>query len=372
MNANLARFFALFGEIYVSKKVAKPYKRSKTWGDFFILIIMKRVAINGFGRIGRAAARIILEQHAGELELVAINDPSPTETTAHLFKYDSNYGTFAEDIEISSEGESEFLLVGDKKIHSFSTRNITDLPWGDLEIDIVMECTGVFRTQEKCQPHLDQGAKKVLLSAPAKSEGFRTIVMGVNEDELQDDDKFVSNASCTTNCLAPVAKVLEDNFGIASGLMTTIHAYTNDQNVLDVGHSDLRRARAAGLNMIPTSTGAAKAVGIVIPELKGKLTGLAVRVPTPTVSLVDLVVKLKKPASAEEINATLEAASNENPGVLGYETRPLVSKDFQMDSRSSIVDASETMVIDDMVKVLTWYDNEWGYSCRFVDLARMM
>jgi glyceraldehyde 3-phosphate dehydrogenase len=333
---------------------------------------MKRVAINGFGRIGRAAARIILDYHADDLELVAINDPAPTETTAHLFKFDSNYGTFDQDIEIVNEGEKEFLMVGEKKIRSFSTRNISELPWGELDIDIVLECTGVFRTKEKCQPHLDQGAKKVLLSAPAKDDNFRTIVLGVNDDDLKEDDKFVSNASCTTNCLAPVAKVLHDNFGIKAGLMTTIHAYTNDQNVLDVGHKDLRRARAAGLSMIPTSTGAAKAVGIVIPELKGKLTGLAVRVPTPTVSLVDLVVKLDKKVTAEEVNKALELASNENPALIGYETRPLVSKDFQCDSRSTIVDASETMVIDDMVKVLSWYDNEWGYSCRYVDLACMM
>ncbi len=333
---------------------------------------MKRVAINGFGRIGRAAARIILDHHSENLELVAINDPSPTATTAHLFQFDSNYGTFGQNIEIIEEGGSEYLEVGDKKIRSLSSRNISELPWADLKVDIVLECTGVFRTVEKCQAHLDQGAKKVLLSAPAKDEEFRTIVLGVNEDELQDTDKFVSNASCTTNCLAPVAKVLNDSFGIKGGLMTTIHAYTNDQNVLDVGHSDLRRARAAGLNMIPTSTGAAKAVGLVIPELKGKMTGLAVRVPTPTVSLVDLVVKLEKPATAEEVNSVLEAASNENPAILGFETRPLVSKDYQCDPRSSIVDASETMVMDDMVKVLSWYDNEWGYSCRFVDLACMM
>lgn len=333
---------------------------------------MKRVAINGFGRIGRAAARIILDHHADDLELVAINDPSPTKTTAHLFQFDSNYGTFGQDVEISQEGEQEFLVVGENKIHSFSTRNITDLPWGDLNVDIVLECTGVFRTAEKCQAHIDQGAGKVLLSAPAKDDNFRTIVLGVNDDDLKDSDKFVSNASCTTNCLAPVAKVLNDNFTIKSGLMTTIHAYTNDQNVLDVGHSDLRRARAAGLSMIPTSTGAAKAVGLVIPEVKGKMTGLAVRVPTPTVSLVDLVVKLDKKVTAEDVNKALEAASNENPAIIGYETRPLVSKDFQCDSRSTIVDASETMVIDDMVKVLSWYDNEWGYSCRYVDLACMM
>lgn len=332
----------------------------------------KRVAINGFGRIGRAAARIILETRFDELELVAINDPSPTTTTAHLLQFDSNFGTFAQNVSIDHEGTEEYLIVGDAKIRSFSTRNIAELPWGDLHIDIVLECTGVFRTEETCQRHIDQGAKKVLLSAPAKSEGFKTIVIGVNDKELKDSDIFVSNASCTTNCLGPVAKVLHDNFTIKSGLMTTIHAYTNDQGVLDVGHSDLRRARAAALNMIPTSTGAAKALGIVMPELLGKITGLAIRVPTPVVSLVDLVVKLDKKVTAEDVNAALKKASAENPAILGFETRPCVSKDFQCDPRSSIVDADQTMVIDDMVKVMSWYDNEWGYSCRYVDLAAMM
>lgn len=332
----------------------------------------KRVAINGFGRIGRAAARIILETKFEELELVAINDPSPTTTTAHLLQFDSNFGTFGQNVSITNEGDDEFLIVGDAKIRSFSTRNIEELPWGDLNIDIVLECTGVFRTQETCQKHIDQGAKKVLLSAPPKSDGFKVIVIGVNDEELKDNDKFVSNASCTTNCLAPVTKVLHDNFTIKSGLMTTIHSYTNDQGVLDVGHKDLRRARAAAINMIPTSTGAAKAVGIVMPELAGKLTGLAIRVPTPTVSLVDLTVKLDKKVTTEEINAALKKESDKNPRILGFETRPCVSKDFQCDSRSSIVDADQTMVIDDMVKVMSWYDNEWGYSCRYVDLATMM
>ncbi len=332
----------------------------------------KKVAINGFGRIGRAAARLILENYSDQLELVAINDPSPTETTAHLFKFDSNYGTFNQDIEIINEDDKEFLQVGNTKIRSFTTREISDLPWGELNIDIVMECTGVFRTLETCQKHIDQGAKKVLLSAPPKSEGFKMIVVGVNDQELSNDDIFVSNASCTTNCLAPVAKVLHENFGIVSGLMTTIHSYTNDQRILDVGHKDLRRARAGALNMIPTSTGAAKAVGKVIPDLAGKMTGLAVRVPTPTVSLVDLVVKLDKKASVEEINKALQTEAAKNPRIFGFETRPCVSKDFQCDSRSTIVDASETMIIDDLVKVLAWYDNEWGYSCRYVDLATMM
>lgn len=332
----------------------------------------KRVAINGFGRIGRAAARLILTEYADQLELVAINDPSPIETTAHLFQFDSNYGTFEKTVTAGVDNGQDYLEVDGERILNFSTRNITDLPWGDLGVDIVLECTGVFRTEEKCQPHLDQGAKKVLLSAPAKSEGFRSIVIGVNDEELLDSDVFVSNASCTTNCLAPVAKVLHDTFEIQSGLMTTIHAYTNDQNVLDVGHKDLRRARAAALSMIPTSTGAAKAVGLVCPALKGKLTGLAIRVPTPVVSLVDLTIKVSKPVTAEEVNAALKKASDANPHLIGFETRPLVSKDFQCDSRSSIVDASETLVIDDMVKVLSWYDNEWGYSCRFVELATKM
>lgn len=332
----------------------------------------KRVAINGFGRIGRAAARLVLTDYADQLELVAINDPSPIETTAHLFQFDSNYGTFEKTVTAGSENGQDYLDVDGQRIQNFSTRNITDLPWGDLGVDIVLECTGVFRTEEKCQPHIDQGAKKVLLSAPAKSEGFRSIVLGVNDEELRDSDVFVSNASCTTNCLAPVAKVLHDTFEIQSGLMTTIHAYTNDQNVLDVGHRDLRRARAAAVSMIPTSTGAAESVGIVCPALKGKMTGLAIRVPTPTVSLVDLVIKVKKPVTAEEVNTALQKASEANPHILGYETRPLVSKDFQCDSRSSIVDASETLAIDDMVKVLAWYDNEWGYSCRYVELATKM
>ncbi len=332
----------------------------------------KRVAINGFGRIGRAVARIILENYSDKLDLVAINDPSPTTTTAHLLKFDSNFGTFKQDIEITNEGDKEYLLVGKEKIRSFTTREISDLPWGELNIDIVLECTGVFRTKESCQKHIDQGAKKVLLSAPPKSDGFKVIVLGVNDEELKKDDIFVSNASCTTNCLAPIVKVLHENFAIKSGLMTTIHSYTNDQRILDVGHKDLRRARAGALNMIPTTTGAAKAVGIVIPEMAGKLTGIAVRVPTPTVSIVDLTVKLEKKVTAEEVNAVFEAESKKNPRIFGFETRPCVSKDFQCDSRSTIVDADQTMVIDDMLKVMSWYDNEWGYSCRYVDLATMM
>lgn len=332
----------------------------------------KRVAINGFGRIGRAAARIILANHQDTIELVAINDPSPSEQTALLFQFDSNFGRLGKEVTVVHEGDQEYLQVGDDKITSFGSRDIADLPWGDLGIDVVLECTGVFRTLEKAQPHLDQGAKKVVLSAPAKSDGFDTFVLGVNCDTITGNENLVSCASCTTNCLAPVAKTLHDSFEIECGLMTTIHSYTNDQRILDVGHSDLRRARAAALNMIPTSTGAAKAVALVIPEMKGKLTGTSVRVPTPTVSLVDLTVKVKKSATKEEVNAALKAASDKMPHILGFEERPLVSMDYKMDSRSSIVDAAETFVMQDLVKVLAWYDNEWGYSCRLVELVEKL
>ena len=326
-----------------------------------------RVAINGFGRIGRLVARI-LANHP-ELDLVAINDPSDLSTTAHLLQFDSNYGPWEVPVKILDE---QNLKIGSKKVRYLSSRNITDLPWGDLGVDIVLECTGVFRTQELCQPHLDQGAKKVLLSAPAKGDGFRTIVLGVNDEDLKADDAFVSNASCTTNCLAPVAKVLDQTFGIESGLMTTVHSYTNDQRILDVGHSDLRRARAAATNIIPTSTGAAKAVGLVLPQLKGKLNGLAIRVPTPVVSLVDLVVSVKNPASAEAVNQALADYAQAHPTILRLESRPLVSQDFVGESCSSVVDGSETLVTDSLVKVLAWYDNEWGYSSRLVELASQL
>lgn len=329
---------------------------------------MKKIAINGFGRIGRAALRIALQNP--DVEVVAINDPSTIEQTAHLFQFDTNFGTFKGKVEIEDGGK--ILNVDGHKVRVFSTREISELPWGEIGVDTVLECTGVFRTQESAGKHLEQGAKKVVISAPAKSEGFATVVLGVNEDTLTGEETLISNASCTTNCLAPFAKVLHENFEIKSGLMTTIHAYTTSQKILDVGCSDLRRARAAAENMIPTSTGAAVAVGIVLPELNGKLNGMSVRVPMPTVSLVDLVVKVGKKVTVEEVNAALKAASDKIPHILGYETRPLVSRDFQCDPRSSIVDASETMVIDDMVKVLAWYDNEWGYSSRLVELAAMV
>jgi glyceraldehyde 3-phosphate dehydrogenase len=330
----------------------------------------KRIAINGFGRIGRASARIILDKHADTMELVAINDPSPTEQTVHLFKYDTNFGTYQRDVKVADDEKT--LIVDGHEIQNFSTRNIEDLPWGDLKIDVVLECTGVFRTKEGASKHLTQGAKKVVISAPAKSDGFTTVVLGVNEDILTGEETLISNASCTTNCLAPFAKVLHDEFEIKSGLMTTIHSYTTSQVLLDTGVSDLRRSRAAAENLIPASTGAAIAVGIVLPELKGKLNGMSVRVPMPTVSLVDLVVKVGRNVTKEEVNAVLKKASDANPEIIGYETTPLVSSDYKCESRSTVIDASETMVIDDMVKVLAWYDNEWGYSCRLVDLAEIV
>ncbi len=330
----------------------------------------KRIALNGFGRIGRCAARILLKDHSDKLELVAINDPSDAPLCAHLFEFDSNYGRY--DGKVSLEEGGKILNVDGHKIQKFETREIKELPWGKLGIDVVLECTGAFCNKEKAGPHITQGAKKVLLSAPPKDDSFVTIVPGVNDQMLKSTDQFVSCASCTTNGLAPIVKVLHENFGIISGIMTTIHAYTNDQNILDVGHKDWRRARAAALNMIPTSTGAAKAIGCVLPELKGKLDGLAIRVPTPTVSLVDLTIRVEKKATVESINAAVAAAAKKIPHIIGYEPRPLVSSDFKGDTHSTIFDPSETKVIGDLVKILTWYDNEWGYSCRFVELAERM
>ncbi len=329
----------------------------------------KRIAINGFGRIGRSAARIIMQDHKDTLELVAINDPSPIEHSALLFGYDSNFGRYPGTVEAKGD---DTLVIDGKSISKFTTRNIEELPWGDLEVDVVLECTGVFRKAEGAQKHIDQGAKKVVISAPAKSDGFDTFVIGANCDQITGNETLVSNASCTTNCLAPIAKVLDDEFGIESGLMTTIHSYTTSQPVLDLGGKDLRRGRAAALNMVPTSTGAAKAVALVLPNLKGKLTGMAVRVPTPTVSLVDLTVKVQKPVTVEAVNAAVKAASEKNPHILGYNDKPLVSMDFKQDSRSSIFDADSTYVMGDLVKVLSWYDNEWGYSCRIVELAEKL
>jgi len=329
-----------------------------------------KVAINGFGRIGRLVLRTILERHPDELEVVAINDLFDTKMCAHLFKHDSTFGAYKGEVS-AAEGA---IVVDGKKIKAFAERNPADLPWKELGIDVVVESTGFFRDGEKAALHLQAGAKKVIISAPAKGEDI-TVVIGVNDKDYDTEKhNIVSNASCTTNCLAPVAKVLSDNFGIEYGLMTTVHAYTNDQRILDMGHKDMRRARAAALSVIPTTTGAAKAVALVLPQLKGIVDGMAMRVPTPTASVVDLVVTLKKDVTAEEVNAAFkEAAEGELKGILGYSEEPLVSMDYKGDERSSIVDAGLTKVMGPrLVKVISWYDNEWGYSCRVGDLAVIM
>ena len=327
-----------------------------------------RIGINGFGRIGRLVFRGAIENP--NMEIVAINDLTDAKTLAHLLKYDSLHGTFKGDVSVKDDA----IVVNGKEIKVYAERDPKNIPWGDLGVEYVVESTGIFRSREQAQWHIDSGAKKVIITAPAKKEDI-TIVMGVNEDQYDPANHHViSNASCTTNCLAPVAKVINDTFGIKKGLMTTVHSYTNDQRILDLPHSDLRRARAAAINIIPTTTGAAAAVGLVLPELKGKLDGFALRVPTPTVSVVDLVVELEKPATAEEINAALkEAAEGSMNGVLGYEETELVSGDFKGDARSSIVDASLTTVMEgNMAKVVAWYDNEWGYSMRVVDIIEYM
>ncbi|WP_456273790.1 glyceraldehyde-3-phosphate dehydrogenase [Bacillus sp. AK031] len=325
-----------------------------------------KIAINGFGRIGRMVFRkAILDDN---LEIVAINASYPAETLAHLIKYDTNHGTF--NAEVSTEENA--IIVNGKHVKLISNRDPRELPWKDLEIDIVIEATGKFNSKEKASMHLEAGAKKVILTAPGKNEDV-TIVMGVNESALNiEEHDVISNASCTTNCLAPVAKVLDEQFGIENGLMTTVHAYTNDQKNIDNPHKDLRRARACGQSIIPTTTGAAKALSLVLPQLKGKLHGMALRVPTPNVSLVDLVVDVKRDVTAEEINEALITASQGSlEGILQFTTEPLVSIDFNTNPNSAIIDGLSTMVIGDRkVKVLAWYDNEWGYSCRVVDLTK--
>jgi glyceraldehyde 3-phosphate dehydrogenase len=329
-----------------------------------------RVGINGFGRIGRQVLKAIMERSGGTLEVVAVNDLTDAPTNAHLFKYDSNYGAYPGTVEVKAQG----IAVDGKEIRVLAERDPSRIPWRDLGVDIVLESTGLFTDAEKAAAHRTAGAKKVIISAPAKGEDA-TLVMGVNEGSYDPaKHHIISNASCTTNCVAPVVKVLNDAFGISRGLMTTIHSYTNDQRILDVFHKDLRRARAAGLNMIPTTTGAAKVVGVVIPELKGKLHGIAVRVPTPTVSLVDFVADVKQKVTVEQVNAAFrQAADGSLKGLLQYCTEPLVSSDFKGSDYSSIFDSLSTMVLDDtMVKVLAWYDNEWGYSCRLADLARFV
>jgi glyceraldehyde 3-phosphate dehydrogenase len=333
--------------------------------------IMVKVAINGFGRIGRNAFRAYLANPSKEVEIVAINDPmQDLKQSAHLLKYDSILGELP--YEVTHTADS--LVVDGKSIQFFREREPVNCPWGQLKIDMVLECSGVFTDADKAKGHITAGAKKVLISAPAKGEDI-TIVLGVN-DKLYDPEKhnIISNASCTTNCLAPVAKVIDDTFGIEHGLMTTIHSYTLDQRLLDTSHSDLRRARAAGQSMIPSSTGAAKAIGLVCPTLKGKLNGFAMRVPTPNVSVVDLVVTTKKDVTVESVNAALkEAAAGPMKNVLAVSDEPLVSIDFKGNKFSSIVDSELTMVVENrMVKVLSWYDNEWGYSNRLIDLARMV
>ena len=329
-----------------------------------------KVAINGFGRIGRQILHIIMQSNT-DLEVVGINDLTDNATLAHLFEFDSTYGRYPGTVETKGD---EGIVIDNKVIPIFSEPDPEKLPWTELGVDIVFECTGYFRTNEGASKHITAGAKRVIVSAPCKGEkgADANIVMGVNEDTLDlTKDVIISNASCTTNCLAPVAKVLNDNFTIKRGVMTTIHAVTNDQRILDLPHKDLRRARSCLQNIIPTTTGAAKAVGLVIPELAGKLTGIAVRIPIPTGSLVDLVVELEKDVTAEEINTAFEKRAKEIPTILKYETKPIVSKDVQKDSHSSIFDAQSTMVLQgNLVKILAWYDNEWGYSSRMVDLAK--
>jgi glyceraldehyde 3-phosphate dehydrogenase len=329
-----------------------------------------RIGINGFGRIGRQTLKAILERHPDALEVVAVNDLAPPATNAHLFKYDSTYGRYPGEV---THGESEIRIDG-YAIKALSEKDPAALPWKELGVEIVVESTGIFTDATRAHAHLDAGARKVIISAPAKNEDV-TLVLGVNEG-VYDPEKhhIVSNASCTTNGLALPAKVIWDSFGIERGLMTTVHSYTNDQNVLDVFHKDLRRARSAGQNIIPTTTGAAKALSLVIPELKGRFDGFSLRVPTATVSVIDFVALTSRPVTAESANAALKAAAD-GPmrGLLGITTEELVSMDFKGDERSSIVDGLSTMVVgEDLIKVIAWYDNEWGYSCRVADLASFM
>jgi glyceraldehyde 3-phosphate dehydrogenase len=328
-----------------------------------------RVGINGFGRIGRQSLKALLER-APEVEVVAINDLVDTSMNALLFKHDSTYGAYAGTVEHTDDA----LIIDGREIKVLKERDPATLPWGKLGVDLVLESTGLFTDADKARAHIDAGATKVIISAPAKGEDI-TIVLGVNEATYDPDaHNIISNASCTTNCLAPAAKVVHDNFTIERGLMNTIHSYTNDQRILDVAHKDPRRARAAGQNIIPTTTGAARALALVIPELKGKFDGFSLRVPTPTVSVVDFTAIVSKPTSVEELNAAFRtAAAGRLDGILGVSDDPLVSTDFRGDSRSSIIDAESTMVLGEtMVKVISWYDNEWGYSCRVADLIRFV
>jgi len=328
-----------------------------------------RVAINGFGRIGRLVFRALVESGRDDIEVVAINDLGSADANAHLVKYDSVHGRLTEDVTVSGD----VMTVGHRKIKVIAQRDPSQLPWKDLGVDIAFECTGIFTDREKAKVHLEAGAKRVLVSAPSNGADL-TVVYGVNNDKLTKDHLVVSNASCTTNCLAPVAFVLHKAFGIEHGFMTTVHSYTGDQNVVDTLHKDLHRARAAALSMIPTTTGAAKAVGLVLPELKGKLDGSSIRVPTPNVSMIDFKCVLKRSVTAEEINDAIKAAAEgELKGVLAVNDRPLVSVDFNHNPSSSTFDLGETKVIDGtFVRVLSWYDNEWGFSNRMLDTAAAM
>ncbi|MEJ2537650.1 MAG: type I glyceraldehyde-3-phosphate dehydrogenase [Calditrichia bacterium] len=327
-----------------------------------------KVAINGFGRIGRLVFKAL--QNDKDVDIVAINDLTDTKTLVHLLKYDSVHGKYP----VPVKAEGDYLVAGNRKVKVLAEKDPSKLPWKAMKVDAVVESTGVFRNKEKLSMHITAGAKKVILTAPAKDELDNTVVMGVNDNTLKPSDNIVSNASCTTNCLAPVAKVLHESFGIKRGWMTTIHAYTNDQQILDLPHKDLRRARAAAANIIPTTTGAAKATGLVIPSLKGKLDGIAVRVPVSDGSLVDLVVELEKNTSAEEINAAMKKASQGSlKGILEYCEDPVVSQDIVDNDHSSIFDSLSTRVMDgNFVKVISWYDNEWGYSLRTVDIMKKM
>jgi len=328
--------------------------------------LSQRVAINGFGRIGRQSLRAIMERHP-EIDVVAVNDLTDQKTAAHLFRYDSTYGRFPGTV---TEGEGQITING-KTIKYLAERDPARLPWKDLGVDLAIESTGHFTDGAKAKAHLDAGARRVIISAPATNEDF-TVVLGVNEDKYDPaKHKIISNASCTTNCLAPLVKVIVDELGLVGGTMTTVHSYTNDQVILDFPHKDLRRARAAAINIIPTTTGAAKALHLVVPEAKGKIDGLSLRVPTPTVSIVDLSVQVVKPTSKDAVNALFKKyEAGRMKDILGYTDEPLVSTDFRGDSRSSIIDGLSTMVIGDtFVKIVSWYDNEWGYSCRIADLT---
>jgi glyceraldehyde 3-phosphate dehydrogenase len=325
-----------------------------------------RVAINGFGRIGRNTLRAMAENGRTDIEVVAINDIGSPETNAHLFRFDSVHGRFPGQVKL----EGDMMDVGMGPFKVLAERDPTKLPWGELGVDVVMECTGIFTDKDKAVVHLEAGAKKVLVSAPSKGADI-TVVYGVNHDKIEPSHNIISNASCTTNCLAPIAKVLNDLCGISSGFMTTIHSYTGDQRILDAPHSDLRRARSAALSIIPTTTGAAKAVGLVLPELAGKLDGTAMRVPTPNVSVVDLKFIPQRETTVDEVNAAMErAAAQELKGILGIVRAPMVSVDFNHDPHSSSFDPSQTQIVDGkLVRVLSWYDNEWGFSCRMNDTA---